>query len=382
MVLARFLSQANSEPTLTHVYKQMVSNNRIVYDDKQFAIVNRLAKLSALLPEAYEPVKATTDATSRPQSSGSNVAANPSSSSSSFSSSKAETSRRLRGLYIHGEVGVGKTFLMDLFFGHCGVKRKRRVHFHKFMLDVHQRIHERKKHLREKYGLDVNINLSSERDAIAYVAEDISKEVYLLCFDEFQVTDICDALMLSKFFDVLWNNGTVLVATSNRPPTDLYKEGLNRKYFIPFIRRLEKECIVREVANSRDYRQLTIRAENTYFTPNNDTTRAKLLALFHSNTYLPLRKAGELSDYAKVVDDSLLKDVVVPVMMGRSITVGLARTVTLAPKAGATQTMKVAWLLFSDLCDADRYSPNADKTRPRLRNSAEHSTTTTTLPSL
>jgi len=255
---------------------------------------------------------------------------------------------------------------MDLFFDHCALQKKKRVHFHKFMLDVHKRIHDRKKQLREMYGLDVNINLSSERDAIAYVAADVSKEAYLLCFDEFQVTDICDALMLSKFFDVLWNNGTVLVATSNRPPIDLYKDGLNRKYFVPFIHRLQKECIVREMANSRDYRQLTVRAANTFYTPCNDATRDQLLALFRSSAYLPISKVLAEGSYQsaapahtassfKVVTDEFLYDMAVPIMMGRTIRVPMARTITLVHEEGV-QVFRAAWVEFSDLCDTDRCS--------------------------
>ena len=90
----------------------------------------------------------------------------------------------------------------------------------------------------------------------------------LFCFDEFQVTDICDAMILSKLFSVLWSKGTVLIATSNRPPSDLYKDGLNRAYFTPFIKRLERECIVKEIASSKDYRQLNKPLENSYFMGN------------------------------------------------------------------------------------------------------------------
>ncbi len=97
-----------------------------------------------------------------------------------------------------------------------------------------------------------------KRDAISQVAESIAKETKLLCFDEFQVTDICDAMILSKLFAVLWSKGTVLIATSNRPPSDLYKDGLNRSYFIPFITQLERECIVKEIASDKDYRYLLL----------------------------------------------------------------------------------------------------------------------------
>ena len=145
-----------------------------------------------------------------------------------------------RGVYIWGSIGTGKTMLMDLLFENAHIKRKKRVHFHKFCLNVHKRIHLIKKHSRE-----VKDRITSESEAIEIVANELSREATVLCFDEFQVTDIADALMLSKLFAILWEHGTVLVTTSNRPPVDLYKDGLNRQYFLPFIERLETQCIGR-----------------------------------------------------------------------------------------------------------------------------------------
>ena len=163
-----------------------------------------------------------------------------------------------RGLYIYGQVGTGKTLLMDLFFSSCNIdpSLKRRVHFHSFMLEVHKRIWAYKQELLRLHGRDVNVNLSSERDAIAHVARAVSAEARVLCFDEFQVTDIADAMILSKFFSVLWQQGTVLVATSNRPPEDLYKDGLNRSYFLPFLAQLESRSVVLQIGGQVDYRLL------------------------------------------------------------------------------------------------------------------------------
>src|SRR5258705_1682597 len=132
-----------------------------------------------------------------------------------------------RGLYIHGEVGRGKTMLMDLFFQHSPVEHKRRAHFHEFMADVHHVV----------YGFRQNIARGeiADGDVIALTAASIFDEAWLLCFDEFHVTDIADAMILGRLVSKLFELGTVLVATSNVAPDDLYKGGLNRALFLPFI---------------------------------------------------------------------------------------------------------------------------------------------------
>jgi cell division protein ZapE len=151
-----------------------------------------------------------------------------------------------RGLYVHGEVGRGKTMLMDLFFQHSSVMHKRRAHFHEFMDEVHERI----------YGFRQNIARGEipDGDVIALTAASIFDEAWLLCFDEFHVTDIADAMILGRLFSKLFELGTVVVATSNVAPGDLYKGGLNRALFLPFIAQIAAHMDVMRLDARTDFR--------------------------------------------------------------------------------------------------------------------------------
>jgi cell division protein ZapE len=151
-----------------------------------------------------------------------------------------------RGLYVHGDVGRGKTMLMDMFFQLSPVSHKRRAHFHEFMAEVHERI----------YGFRQNIARGeiADRDVIALTAGLIFDEAWLLCFDEFHVTDIADAMILGRLFSKLFELGTVVVVTSNVAPEDLYKGGLNRALFLPFIGQISDHMDVLRLDARTDFR--------------------------------------------------------------------------------------------------------------------------------
>lgn len=165
----------------------------------------------------------------------------------------------VRGLYLHGGVGRGKTMLMDMFFELVPARRKRRVHFNDFMADVQDRI---QKHRQARKDGTVK-----EDDPIPPVAKALADEAWVLCFDEFSVTDIADAMILSRLFSALFAAGVVLVATSNVEPENLYRDGLNRQLFVPFVDLLKRHAEVRTLEARKDYRLDRLNSLPVYLTP-------------------------------------------------------------------------------------------------------------------
>ena len=211
-----------------------------------------------------------------------------------------------RGLYLWGPVGRGKTMLMDLFFDEVAEPRKRRVHFASFMLEVHARLHR----LRSE---------GHTGDAVELLAGEIARDVRLLCFDEFQITDIADAMVLGRLFTGLFAEGLVMVATSNTAPEDLYAGGLQRALFLPFIALLKNKVDVVRVSGPDDYRLGRLRGRRVYLTPADAAAETELGRIF-----------------ADLTVGATPHPAIIPVDGGRYLDV---------PRAGP----KVAWFTASEL---------------------------------
>ncbi len=169
-----------------------------------------------------------------------------------------------RGIYLWGGVGRGKTFLMDQFYGSLNIKKKKRIHFHRMLRDIHTRLK----------------SLENVSNPLDQVAEDIASETRVLCFDEFFVSDIADAMILGRLLEGLFDRGVVLVTTSNAKPSDLYKDGLQRARFLPAIELLEKHTHVVELDGETDYRLQLLQEAGTYLTPLGDDAQSKLMHYF------------------------------------------------------------------------------------------------------
>ncbi|MFV2033542.1 MAG: cell division protein ZapE [Halocynthiibacter sp.] len=178
---------------------------------------------------------------------------------------KADT--RPCGLYLWGGVGRGKSMLMDLFVEHLKTAQKRRVHFHAFMQEIHAALHDARK--------------SSVEDALEPVAAAVAQDVRLLAFDEMQINDITDAMIVGRLFEKLFEAGVVIVTTSNRSPDELYENGLNRQLFLPFIELLKSRMVVRELTGALDYRRDLLAGSQVYFSPNDTTARSAISTIWN-----------------------------------------------------------------------------------------------------
>ena len=183
-----------------------------------------------------------------------------------------------RGLYIWGGVGRGKTFLMDLFFDTLEIEKKKRIHFHRMMHDVHARLGQ----------------LNDAENPLDIVAADIAAETRVLCFDEFFVSDIADAMILGKLLEGLFRRGVILVATSNSRPDDLYRDGLQRQRFLPAIELLKEYTEVVHLDNGRDYRLRLLQKAGTYLTPDDASARKSLNYFFDESATSQIQSYVEL----------------------------------------------------------------------------------------
>ncbi|MGC1355697.1 MAG: cell division protein ZapE [Xanthobacteraceae bacterium] len=278
--------------TIKARYAAGVTGGLIEPDPAQLAVVDNLGRLEAEIAE--------------------HRLARKSSSLGWMFGSREKRPTRIKGLYVHGDVGRGKTMLMDLFFEASPVQRKRRAHFHEFMLDVHERVHA----LRQK----MRLGEYPGADPIELVAADLAKEAWLLCFDEFHVTDIADAMILGRLFTQLFAHGVVLVATSNVEPAELYKDGLNRALFLPFIRMLEQNADVVRLSSRTDFRLEKLGGMPVWYVPADAAADAALDQVWRR---LTRGRKGETQELP---------------LKGRSVHVPLA-------------AMGVARFSFSDLCE-------------------------------
>jgi cell division protein ZapE len=229
-------------------YAANVAAGRIERDDAQLVIVKRMTELEARIAEYSLTRK--------------------SSALGWLFASRERTLPPIKGIYIYGDVGRGKTMLMDLFFEGRPVARKRRAHFHEFMLDVHERIYA----IRQK----VKFGEHADEDPISLVAEELAAEASLLCFDEFHVTDIADAMILGRLFAQLFERGIVLVATANVPPDELYKDGLNRALFLPFIEMLNARMNIIQLSARTDFRLEKLAGQPVWYVPDDAAADASL----------------------------------------------------------------------------------------------------------
>jgi predicted ATPase len=198
----------------------------------------------------------------------------------------------IKGLYIYGSPGCGKTFLMDLFYNSVDLKKKKRTHFNEFMLEVHDNLHKLRSKLTYK---------TTDMDPLYILATEMAKEYNLICFDEFQVFDIADAVILKRLFEILYMNYVVTVATSNRPPENLYLNGLQRHLFLPFIDEVKLRNQVINLS-AKDFRIRHDIVLEKFIYPLNDVNRVEFESIFNKLTEGNIGYFIILNSYEKVID--------------------------------------------------------------------------------
>ncbi|MDG2376070.1 MAG: cell division protein ZapE [Woeseiaceae bacterium] len=232
--------------TIQSRYETLLTTDHLVADEAQRAVVRRLADLQCRLHQFHAANKHCWSARLKRW----------------FTAQPADNAPK--GVYLWGGVGRGKTLLLDLFFETLPVDKKRRVHFHRMLSEVHARLKQ----------------LDDVEDPLDIVADDLSREVSVLCFDEFFVSDIGDAMILGRLLDGLFHRGVTLVATSNSAPSDLYRDGLQRQRFLPAIRALEWHTEIIELPGSTDYRLQLLQEAGTYLVPADDESQRRLSHYF------------------------------------------------------------------------------------------------------
>ncbi len=201
--------------------------------------------------------------------------------------------KKIRGIYLYGGVGRGKSMIMDIFFQNLKFEKKRRLHFHDFMKEIHSEIFAAGRK-------------NTNEDPVEIVANNFIKKTILLCFDEMEVKDIADAMILSRLFEKLFSKGLILISTSNQKPENLYKNGLHRERFLPFIRLLNEHMNVSEIEKGKDWRETFLKGKKTWLYPNNSENRKILNGFFDELTkgFTPISEKLQISGREIIIPSS------------------------------------------------------------------------------
>lgn len=273
------------------LYQVELTNNGFVSDPAQMQVVGALQQLHE------------------------NLVADYNSQASCFKRTIFRLARRkltpVKGLYLWGGVGRGKTWLMNLFFDSLPFDNKLRVHFHRFMLDVHEKL----------------AGMHGQKNPLKILAKDLASQYHIICLDEFIVTNITDAMLLSGLLRALFDNGVTLVITSNRIPADLYKNGLQRERFVPAIELIRQHTEVMQIGGNTDHRIALLEQDDTYYTPASAATNQRLMERMQILTHGAFSRSQVLTIHKRPIETVMLAD-------------------------------EIAWFEFDTLCDAPRATPD------------------------